>query len=159
MLKDLPSLIEPKRLAFQGSNVKGEIALDKMSRLHDSLCDMNGTVYIDWTFAIDEKKRIIIQGKLQTQLSLHCHRCLHPMPWKIDVTVSLMTGDDVPTGYEALTITTPQVELKNLIEDELILVLPIVSMHKKCSFNDNTYASDNNINNPFRVLSKLKTEL
>ncbi|MCK5717972.1 MAG: DUF177 domain-containing protein [Thiomargarita sp.] len=160
MLKDLPILIEPKRLALQGEHLKGQVALAQMLRLHDSICELQGAVQIDWIFTVDDEKRPIIQGTIKVALSLPCQRCLQPMPWSINAAVALIIGEEenCPTGYDVLSLTTPQIELMTLIEDELILALPIVIMHTTCSDNEHTYVADNNIHNPFWVLSKLKTD-
>jgi len=46
MLKGLPTYIDPKRLALFGVSVKGRAALAQMSRLRDSLCDVQGEAQI-----------------------------------------------------------------------------------------------------------------
>jgi len=166
MLKDLPTFIEPKQLAFQDTRLKGAVALAQMSRLHDSLYDSKGDVNIDWLFGLDDKQRPTIVGRVQAQLSLQCQRCLQAMPWAIDANVALMilkegqTEDDLPVGYESLTLTKIPVSLTTLIEDELILALPIVVKHTVCPSNEfqmRESENNNNVqNNPFHVLSSLK---
>jgi len=165
MLKDLPTFIDPKHLAFQGARLKGAVALSHMSRLHESLYDSEGDVEIDWLFGLDDKQRPTIVGRVQAQLSLQCQRCLQAMPWVIDANVALMilkegqTEDDLPVGYESLTLTKIPVSLITLIEDELILALPIVAKHTVCPSNEFQMreSENNNLqNNPFHVLSSLK---
>ncbi len=165
MLKNLPTLIDPKRLALHGAHLKGQVALAEMSRLHENLCEIRGDVHIDWLFATDEQNRTTIQGKVQTQLFLQCQRCLQPMSYPIDAKVALMVvtekqKNDLPAGYEALTLTSTPISLITLIEDELILALPIVAMHTTCPSNEYKPQNiENNTfqNNPFQILSKLKT--
>lgn len=169
MLKDLPTFIDPKLLAFQGCHLKGRVALAQMSRMADRLSDFKGDVEIDWLFALDEKQRATIQGSVQAQLSLQCQRCLQPMPMAIDAKVVLMilkegqTEDELPEGYEALTLTKTPVSLITLIEDELILALPIVAKHTVCPSNEfemsESELENNHLqNNPFHVLSSLKSK-
>lgn len=170
MLKDLPSLIEPSLLAFQGCRLKGRVALTQMKRLCNSLCDVRGDVYIDWLFATDDKQRPIIEGSMQTQLSILCQRCLQPMHWPIDTKTALIIlnkepnqDDKLPVKYEVLTLTSTQVQLITIIEDELILALPIVAKHTVCPSNEyqlpDSLAEHNTFsNNPFHVLSQLKIE-
>ncbi|KHD07119.1 hypothetical protein PN36_04790 [Candidatus Thiomargarita nelsonii] len=168
----LPTFIDPKQLA--GTRLKGAVALAQMSRLHESLYDSKGNVKIDWLFGLDDKQRPTIVGRVQAQLSLQCQRCLQAMPWAIDANVALMilkegqTEDDLPVGYESLTLTKIPVSLTTLIEDELILALPIVVKHTDCPSNEfsqqmreseKSEKSENNNNvqnNPFHVLSSLK---
>jgi len=151
MLKDLPTLIEPKQLALETRHLKGKIALAQI-----------------WLFAQDEKGRPTIQGDMQAPLSVLCQRCLQPMRWVCNTKVALIILTDeqienekLPVGYEAITLTSTQVSLIRLVEDELILALPIVTMHKKCPSNEFQLAEsllENNTykNNPFNVLSELK---
>ncbi|MEK8021990.1 MAG: YceD family protein [Candidatus Parabeggiatoa sp.] len=167
MLKELPTLIEPVGLAFQGKQLKGQVSLMQMSRLHDSLCEVGGEVYIDWLFTTDDKQRPTVIGSVQTLLKMICQRCLQPMQWPIDAKVALIilkngqTEDELPVGYEALTLTSTQVSLITLIENELILALPIVARHTTCPSNEYQLAENFNKdltyqNNPFHVLSELK---
>jgi len=168
MLEDLPTLIDPKHLAFQGYHLKGSVALEQMSRMTDVLCEVAGNVVIDWLFTTDEQQRPIIQGYIQTQLSLQCQRCLQPMLWPIHAKVALMvlkegqTEDDLPLGYETLTLTNTPISLPTLIEDELILALPIVVKHMVCSSNEyqlnkSQLEKSRLKNNPFQILSGLTT--
>jgi len=165
MLKELPTSIEPLKLAQMGSHLKGQVALAKMTRLHNSLCDFQGNVEIDWLFSIDKKHHPTILGNLQAQLILQCQRCLQPMQWLIDKSLALtfLTNEQdeeiLPTGYEAITWTGASIQLMALIEDELILALPIIAKHDKCPSNE--YKLSENINdnfqhNPFHILGTLK---
>ena len=57
MLQELPQFIDLKQLALKNASLKGEVALAQLQRLHDSLCEVQGTVKIDWSFAFDELMR------------------------------------------------------------------------------------------------------
>jgi len=164
MFKELPAFIDPKRLAFQGTNLKGAFALAQMSRLGDMLCDIQGEAQIDWLFALDDKQRPTINGRLLAQMTLLCQRCLKPMLYSVDVQVALIVlteEQDDEAGYEPIILNSTQVSLIKLIEDELILAMPIIAKHTTCPSNDyqldeNISEHNNIINNPFQVLSTLK---
>lgn len=168
MLKELPTWIDPTRLAKTYSHLNGRVAFAQMERLRDSLCDVQGNAQIDWFFALDDKQRPTIVGGLQAQLSMLCQRCLQPMSWAIDKQVALVIlthelneNEELPADYEAITLVKTPLLLKTLIEDELILALPIIARHEVCPSNE--YQLPENLdqdlscrNNPFQVLSKLK---
>jgi uncharacterized protein len=167
MFKELPAFIDPKRLASQATNLKGVVALAQMSRLRDMLYGIQGEAYIDWLFALDDKSRPIINGRLQAQMTLFCQRCLQPMLYPVDVQVALIVltekldNDDESTGYEPIILNDAQVSLVKLIEDELILAMPIIAKHTTCPSNnyqldENISENNNIINNPFQALSALK---
>ena len=166
MLQELPQFVDLRQLALQNADLKGEVALAQLQRLHDSLCEIQGTVRIDWSFAFDDKQHPTIQGSIQTQLLMRCQRCLQPMQWTVDTQVALVAfnsephvNEELPTGYEVLTLSKPRISLLNLIEDEIILALPIVAKHDICITNE--YQLPETIvhdvaSNPFQILLKLK---
>lgn len=167
MSKDLPASIEPLRLAREGTILTGSFPLEKMERIQSSLCDNHGEVYIHWSFYQNEQRRSIIQGKIETQLSLQCQRCLQPMNYQLNTSVALIVSmqtqnddeaNDLPADYELLELTQKTVSLLTLVEDELILALPVVVMHEHCPINQfvDTTPSDELIHNPFYILTKLK---
>jgi len=170
MSKSLPTQIDPKRLAFQGSRLTGKITLKLMSRLLDSLHDGEGEVFIDWLFGLDDKQHPVVEGVLQAKLSIVCQRCLQPMAWEIDTTIAWVFlnqqepnfDEEILAGYEALSLINSPISLITLIEDELILNLPIVARHTACPTNEYQLPGENENKslreNPFQVLSKLKSK-
>lgn len=167
MLEELPRFIEPKQLALQNAHLKGEVALAQLERLHDSLCEVQGTVKIEWTFACDDKQRPTIQGSIQAQLPMLCQRCLQPLQWTIDTQVALVIFDNEPhpdeellMEYEVIILNENPVSLWNLIEDEIILALPIIAKHDTCIANEYQLSAEklanNACSNPFQILLELK---
>lgn len=169
MLNDLPTFIDPLHLAKQGTSLRGSLAVAHMSRLHHTLCEVQGEVSIDWRFAHTEPHWPTITGSIQTQLHMLCQRCLHPMEWPVDAKIALVvlphghSEEDLPEGFEVLTLTGNPIPLLTLVEDELILALPIVIRHSTCSFNEyqvtDTVAQDPvESYHPFQVLSQWKKQ-
>ncbi len=163
MSRDLPASIEPLHLAKIGMTLTGSLPLVKMERIKESLCDSHGEVYIHWSFFQDDQRRSVIQGKIHTQLLLQCQRCLQPMTYQIDAPVALMIvsngtePDDLQIEYEMLELTDTSISLLTLVEDELILALPLVVMHEHCPNNKFVNASSEDLTyNPFHILTKLK---
>jgi uncharacterized protein len=164
MSKDLPIHVNLLRLAQQQSYLKGHLALATMTRLQKSLCATEGSAYIEWQFAMDGQQRPLIQGRVQAQLLMQCQRCLQPFYWPVEASVALValhphqTEDDLPPGYEEMTLSIVPVRLAELVEDELILALPIVALHDHCP--DHEYLLPNGeianseavIDNPFKIL-------
>jgi uncharacterized protein len=166
MLQELPQFIDLKQLALKNASLKGEVALAQLQRLHDSLCEVQGTVKIDWSFAFDDKQHPTIQGSIQTQLLMRCQRCLRPMLWIVDSQVALVAfnsephaNEELPPGYEVITLNRSRTSLLGLIEDEIILALPIVAKHEFCITNEYQLSEkivNNDVASPFQVLLKLK---
>lgn len=162
MLEKLPNFIDAKRFTLQDCHLKGTVDLAEMSRLHDSLYNQDGIVEIDWHFTTDEQHRSIITGNIQTTVNVLCQRCLQVMSLPIETKVALIIlnneDQEVPQNYEALILTNPEISLYNMIEDELLLALPIVSYHESCSSNEYTIKKadqDDLKENPFKILENL----
>jgi uncharacterized protein len=107
----------------------------------------------------------------QATVHLTCQRCLQPMPLTLDVdrTIRFVPGEDEAAqldeeGEEDVLALPRTLDLQELVEDELILTLPIVPMHDTCpqplSFNAEA-ATDSETEeaerpNPFAALAALK---
>jgi len=170
MLEDLPEFIDLAKLAKQNATLKGQVKLEQLTRLQTSLCDTQGEIHIDWALSLDRRYRPIIEGRLTGVLHIECQRCLQPMQWAMNAHVALVvftegqTEADIPEGYEALVLTESPTSLKHLVEDEIILALPIMPVHEGDCPSNNYQLSDTAEQdelpeeryNPFQVLEKLK---
>lgn len=131
----LPQTVQPLRLAETGAVLHGRLGLGGMARLATYLHDTDGEVNVDLGFDIDEAGTRYVRGHLRAVLHLVCQRCLQSFGHPMDVGVSLgfARSDDsasgLPERYEPLVLEDESVNLAQLIEDELILALPIVPAH------------------------------
>lgn len=74
-----------------------------------------------------------------TQLGLCCQRCLQPVAVPLDVQTALrfVRGEQQAEALdehsdEDVLALSPALDLQRLIEDELILALPLVPRHERC---------------------------
>lgn len=171
MSNRLPDIIKPLHLAETRQILSGYLALERMSRLVPSLHAPRGVVEVGLEFGIDEQKVHYIKGWLQTTLSLSCQRCFQSMPFPVNAEIALgmvrteEEADLLPASYEPLLVKEPAISLLDMMEDELILSLPLVIRHKEneCHVEQDvgaapvqyTHAPDEN-QNPFAVLEQLK---
>ncbi|WP_353571178.1 YceD family protein [Candidatus Albibeggiatoa sp. nov. BB20] len=168
MLNDLPKEIDPIHLAQQSVVLKGEIDFDDMPRLQSSLNDKQGKALFEWHFTQDEDNHHLIQGHIGATVGLICQRCLKPVAWVVNQKVGLMiltqrhTENDLPGGYDALELEHNPIQLISLVEDELILALPIIANHDVCPKNEYQQAEQweefREHSNPFSVLKNLKND-
>ena len=165
MSPDLPLTIEPKRLAKQGETLAGQYALHEMHRLCELLHDKSGKISFLLKFTHDNNSgKSFIMGDIQANINIICQRCLGCMTLKIERTVYLGILDrqdeslQLPDNCEPLILDEPSVSLDNLIEDEVLLAIPIAPMHEadKCSATELLDRINNqNRNNPFSILKTL----
>lgn len=168
MLTELPEQIDPLRLAKNDAKLKGCYDISRLTRLHDRLCEIRGQVEFNWFFHINDQHRAVIQGHIQASLPMICQRCLKPVDYPVHTETALMvlregeSEDIVPDGFEPLILEQMPVSLLSLVEDELILALPIIAKHEQCPVNEHVLAEEDSPApeekrpNPFAVLATLK---
>lgn len=169
----LPEQIIPFKLARQRRSLQGVLALDTMARLAGMLADSHGDVAVDLQFGVDEQGISYMRGHLGAEVSLTCQRCMEPVtvPLEAEVAVGFVLNDDkarnMPEPYEACVLSEESAMLSELIEDELILALPIVAAHPEQSCQpwleeqqEERSALDEvaEKKNPFAVLASLKRD-
>jgi len=131
----LPETVQWDRLTEGGETLRGTIALKGMTRLAACLADSEGDVDVELEIGIDAQKVRYLRGYLHTTLHLVCQRCLQPLSYSLDVDMSLgllLSEDEAErlAGiYDPYVLDRRSVELKSVIEDELMLALPLVPMH------------------------------
>lgn len=131
----LPQIVHPGRLAESGASLRGTVALNTLPRLAGYLHDTEGEVNVELEFGIDVQKIRFVQGRLSGTLHLICQRCLQSLAYPVDLDVALglawseAGAEKLPGHYEPLIVDEARLELARLVEDELMLALPVVPMH------------------------------
>ncbi|VFN06219.1 MAG: uncharacterized protein BECKG1743D_GA0114223_112471 [Candidatus Kentron sp. G] len=172
MLRNLPELIYPLQLARAGRSLCGRVTLARMHRLQPLLARMNTCgAEVALRFGPDDLGHLAIQGTIQADLNLICQRCLKAVPFRAESEVGLSLismGDQanhpveyVTPGFEPLmAVEDEALALSDIVEDELLLVLPMVPVHPEgtCSISER-YLATNSLQdkqeNPFSVLGSV----
>lgn len=169
--RGLPQWIEPRKMAEKHAQLTGTMLLVNLGKLTDLLASNEGEVAVKIDFAMDEQNIPYLQGQIETNVWLICQRCLEPYQQRIKSAflLSPVTNDKeaamLPNPYEALLVENTVVELAAIIEEEILLNLPIVAKHEpeNCGVAvsygaaSNEQMSATKKANPFEVLAKLKT--
>jgi uncharacterized protein len=160
----IPEHIDPYRFAEQSLQLHGLVRITDMPRLGMSLTSNEGTVGVELKFGKDEQGLTYLKGKIQAKLTLQCQRCMEPMLYEIisDFALGIVTTLDeanaLPSHYEPVLTKEGMLALRELIEDELILNLPIIPKHEAadiCNIQLPKAEADER-ENPFHVLQALK---
>lgn len=164
----LPLHIDPLRLARAGAQLRGHMPMVEMDRLIPLLAAVPGEAEVALDFGIDAERRAFMRLRLRAEVSLICQRCLAPVLNHIEVERLLgvvnseTQAENLPGIYEPLYVTEEPLFLREVIEDELILSLPIVPRHAEgeCAPAVTEAGTDNEAGaareNPFAVLAGLK---
>lgn len=169
MEKFIPEYVDPYRLAEQNLHLDGLVKLVDMHRLKSSCLSVgeDENVSVNLHFGIDEQKLPYIKGHLKANLGLQCQRCLERLTYEIisDFALGIVKSLDeekaLPDQYEPAMVHEGQLALRELIEDELILNLPIIPRHEPevCHVqlpHADAGWKESESENPFKVLQSLK---
>lgn len=76
---------------------------------------------------------VTIEVRVEGEVVVECQRCLRPCRCMVDESASLAVvardADEVPGGYEPLLGNAERLSLTELIEEQVLLGLPLVPMH------------------------------
>lgn len=142
MIEDLRQPLDVSLLGEDGTEFRGNLALSQFPRLCAELAEARGDVRVRLRFEREEGGLRAMGGEMQTELALTCQRCLQPLPLPVETKfrLALLTAADdpdlLPEQMEAVTLNSAQVNVLELLEDELLLCLPIAPRHRgaeKCA--------------------------
>lgn len=165
----LPRRYQVHKEVARNGYFEGEIALAAMSRLIEFLYPESSTwqqnnVLLKFEFTRNAFDIPIVSGRLETCLELECQRCLGRMQLSVaqDFRLMIDASDELvgESSMDTLYSEDGYVDINEVVEDELILAIPLVAMHEDESCNEHWQASDEErslSNNPFAVLQQLKT--
>jgi uncharacterized protein len=138
MLSGLPESIYPYKLAAAGAQLAGGVDYDRFTRLRQH--SERGEIFCDLDFFENEEGRACIAGQVEARLEVVCQRCLEPMSQHLACEVRLIVvnsgearelGTDPELAYrdEFVLADDEPISLIALVEDELLLSLPLTPMH------------------------------
>lgn len=173
MSQRVPDRLDPWRFADLEKEISGEMPLELMHRLSGCLLESAGVAHFHLRFQRDPQRRATLVGNIRADLVLECQRCLEAvsLPVNIEVSVAFVEGFDqaaqLPDAVDPCVVEDGQIHLRDLIEDELLLVLPQVAKHDLggCPEKLIERADDKPVIqkkqddvNPFAVLAELKRD-
>ena len=128
----LPDLIA---LAERGAVIEGQIELKKLGRLGSLLHSSQGSAKVQLHFRKRHDDLVALELRLQASLELVCQRCLEPLVHELSEQVEFVLAQDenaltvLPQGLELIALNGDRWQPAALIEDELIVSLPLVPRH------------------------------
>ncbi len=131
--------VEPRTLAANEARIERRYPLKSLPRLAEMLAGDAGEVVARIRFFQVETNLPGGEIELSAVVPLRCQRCLEPYgePVSARTRVVFVENDErsgaVPDQYEAVTAPEGVIDLQELVEDELLLSLPIVARHPEDS--------------------------
>jgi uncharacterized protein len=165
MSATLPPVLDAWRMVAASRYFEGELPLAAFKRLKDSLTDSEGVCRYRIEFGRGELDLPFVEIRADAHLPMLCQRSLerYLQPVNVLQRLGLITEEAqeaaLPEGTEPLLLPA-NAELRpiDLIEDELILALPVVPIDPESTELEAQWPedADDDKPNPFAALAALK---
>ncbi len=173
---ELPEMVKFARQVELNRTIEGNYPVAKLARLSEALLSDEGhiTAKLEFTNSVGFAS---LKGKVSAKLMVECQRCLEPVEtelsgsFKFALVNSEEESELLPDEFEPYLVKDEEQSIVELIEDELLLCLPMVTIHdedcsgymtkqnKKISAEIKAQKkADKEANNPFAALQALKED-
>lgn len=168
----LPKKLDPIKCAQKRSTYNGIYFASQMKRYSSSVASVEAEVVVNVEFAKDAQGLTYFNGNMQSEVELICQRCNKVFAYSVNTEFCFtpVQGNEdtslLPDAYEPAEVNDHgEIDLFQLLEDELILSLPIVALHPQaeCSVKEDDLQfgevePEPMRENPFAVLKELKRD-
>jgi uncharacterized protein len=131
------SLRDLESLADRGVTLEGELPIGKLTRLESLLHSDAGSVRATLRFRQRHDGWLASELEYRGAVELVCQRCLEPYRHELGGTVNVVLADSaslpaaVPEGFEPFELEDGRLRPAELVEEELIVALPLVPKHAR----------------------------
>ena len=156
---------DPFQLVERGAVIEGVYGVPALSRVRAAVYDSVGEFTVRLEFRPDAAWHAVIVGRLTGTVTLQCQRCLEAMAIDLDIRphLGLCTSEAeverLPDELEPLLAGDAPLNIREVVEDEILLALPIVARHARpCGQVPVTEAddpADEDARRPFSDLRKM----
>lgn len=163
----IPVTVDPIRAAAKNLDYEGVIAAEDLTRLASMVIEVLEPADVKVTFEKEMNGLHVIKGRASVRVRLQCQRCGEPIDnfvegdFRYTTDEKLLQQLDLEDLYDAVELNSfGELSLHDIIEDELILSLPVVAHHPEgeCHIAGDFGVQDaepEEKKNPFAVLGTL----
>jgi len=161
------AVIDSVAFARESGELRGTVEVAALARLQDALFDQSGAIAYKLAGRVNQEGKPSLHLALGGELVLRCQRCLGPVRFRLDAvrTFLLVPADqalsdpaDEAEDTEQLH-ADPKLDVIALVEDEVILDLPMVTVHEEgACVAPSPKLETGKQESPFNVLAALKRQ-
>ena len=135
MSNDLPLRFDPLLFAKRGRQFAGNIPVHDLPRIMELAPNSESEFHVTMTFLMSSLQFPMVKGTIEGEIVQLCQRCMSDasIPVRSQFQLILVTPDLVEhaseEGHEIFEYTGQSITTATLIEDEIILSMPIVAKH------------------------------
>ncbi len=167
MSAPLPPVLDAWRMVAAKRLFEGRLPLSGMPRLLPALADADGECRFEMEFGRDAMNLRYVELRIEAKLPLQCQRTLERFVYPVRLTqrLGLITDEAeeaaLPEGIEPLLLdASGELDPAGLVEDELILAVPVVPIDPDSTEVTANWPADAGEEeekpNPFAALAALK---
>lgn len=162
----LPATFRPLKLARQQGKLKGYMPLQQLPTLAADCVGDSGNLEADLQLEM-QGRWPVMTGAVKATVKMTCQRCLEAVDVPLSAQMSLGFSqseealEELPDNLEPYLLEEEEIPLADVLEQELILAMPIVAYHAECKPAEyeqppEPEAEVSEKPNPFKVLEQLK---
>lgn len=165
-IQPLPLKLDLTQLAVGDYCFAGVVDPRPMDRIADR-ATVEGPIDVQLQVAIGKQvgtAEILVTGQIHAQATMQCERCLGNVhvrlasDFELTVVDSEEAADALPMDITPVVAERGQLSVLTLVEDELILALPIVAVHEKENCSGTDWTTSYQKPHPMAALAKLKDQ-
>ncbi len=126
------NIVDAAVLAGAGSEIDRTYTGAELARLSEAGAAKSSSVSAHLSFS-EFDGRPVITGRVSGTIVLTCQRCMSLLSNPLDESFRVLVVDeelaDEPGGYEPVLANPNRFDLRWLVEDQVLLALPLVPMH------------------------------
>ena len=168
----LPVYLDTRKVFLQQLQLDGDIELARLPRLRQMLASNDGSISAKLDCDIDDNGLRRLSGQVSASLNVSCQRCLEPVEIRIqdDINLAVLTDEeqarDLDPALDPWICADIKLDLAELLEEQLILSLPVVTNHEdrdclgQTSFGEDEARQGDRTSrdHPFAALKALKKD-
>jgi uncharacterized protein len=153
-------LLDIGPLADGRAEVDFSIPLKEFPRVLPLLAATDGAASGSVQFS-REGRIAVAEVKVAAEVMLLCQRCLSPLKWPVKsagraaLVASAAEAERVPEPLETVLAAECRISLRDLVEEELLLALPLVPRHEDSECAGASAGTHSETHRPFGQLSEL----
>ena len=142
----LPELLDHRKLANQQGIVEGSFPVKQLERFGEMLVDLAGDVNLRLAFSKGEHDRTEVHGHVATEVRLECQFCLRPVTIRLSSEIAVIVVkseaelEKLEEEQDGIISADKLMPIAALVEDELMLAVPMIPRHGDGECPDSEYA-------------------
>ena len=144
----IPEQVDHRKLANQAGLIEGSLPIQCFHRLGEMLVVREGEVYLRLEFSKGELGSTMVNGSAAAEVCLICQNCMQQYRQQVTCELALRVVSDesklerLPEIDDAIVAPDKVISVAELVEDELILAMPMIPRHEEGQCPDTDYEQE-----------------